>query len=337
MATAVKGVGMTAAFYIRDGRRRWDDALTAVAGRRGYRPKIISKVEQIDSPGYGFIRPHTNPGILKRDRLLGREMHERLTMIQDLGQIEVYDNKRAQIRRWSHWMPETWVFRSYGGAMDFLETAPFPLISKADVGASSRNVRFLDGPADAEAHLRQIFTGGIPVNHCAAPLKSFSLQKDYVILQRFIPHEITYRVNAIGRQRAVFFRSCYADRPMAQTGNTTPAYGMDSTVADLLVFAEGIFEELGTKWCALDILRDGGGWKLLETSLAWPWPSPGDCNSAAFFGMNCESSKRRWIDMFDVMFDEIEAGAWGLTVTGLPHQCRFASSAEVTFTTESPC
>jgi hypothetical protein len=54
------------------------------------------------------------------------------------------------------------------------------------------------------------------------------------------------------------------------------------------------------------VLKDGDGWKVLESSLAWPWPSPGRCNEGAIF----RSKNRRWIDMLDVMFDEVEAGAW---------------------------
>jgi hypothetical protein len=74
----------------------------------------------------------------------------------------------------------------------------------------------------------------------------------------------------------------------------------------LLEYSDRFFAEAGTKWCALDVLKDGDGWKVLESSLAWPWPSPGRCNEGTIF----RSKNRRWIDMFDVMFDEVEAGAW---------------------------
>lgn len=302
---------MSGAFYIRDTRHMWDAALAEVAGRRGYQPRTVGKIEDVTASGHGFIRLNSHPRVLPGERRLGEQMARLVTLIQDRAQIEVYDDKRAQIARWAHWMPETWIFRDLDEAMLFLKWAPYPLISKADVGASSRNVRYLVNREDAEAHLRQIFTGGgVAVNHCCAPRGALSLQKDYVILQRFIPHDLTYRVNRVGNQRAVFFRRCYPDRPMAQTGNTTPAYSADD-VADLLWFADQVFADIESKWCALDILKDGPNWRLLETSLCWPWPSPGDCNRAAFFELGTNRlHRRRWLELFDVMFDEIEAGAW---------------------------
>jgi hypothetical protein len=81
---------------------------------------------------------------------------------------------------------------------------------------------------------------------------------------------------------------------------------IDEEVESLLEFADLFFAYTKTKWCAIDVLKDGDKWRLLETSLAWPYPSPGLCNTAPLFGSN-----KRWINLFDVMFDEIEAGVWG--------------------------
>lgn len=226
-------------------------------------------------------------------------------MVQDSAQVEVYDHKRRQARLWGCWMPETWILEDVSQALAFAEVAFFPLISKADVGASSQNVRLIEDRANLIAHIQQAFGSGIVVKHCSND-RARGLQQGYLILQRFIPHEVTYRVNAVGRQRAVFFRRCYSDRPMAQTGNVTPAYRLEDVPAGLLDFANRFFREAGTQWCAADILRDGEGWRLLETSLAWPHPSPADCNNAGFF-----PSGRRWVDMWDVLLDEIEAGVWG--------------------------
>lgn len=282
--------------YIRDPRLRWGKALAETARRRGWNATEITACEGLK--GFGFIRPHANPEILKRDRILARDMAKSLTMITDLRQVEVYDDKRAQHRLWAKWMPETWVFENEDDALAFAESAGLPLISKADVGASSLNVRYLETRAALISHIKAVFGSGLSVNHCAGDGYR-SLQKGYVLLQRFIPHDVTYRVNAVGSQRAVFFRSCYPDRPLAQTGNVRPAYTLDDVPEGLLEFANAFYREAETKWCALDILRDGEGWKLLETSLAWPHPSPGDCNNGTFF-----PSGRKWIEMWDVLLDE---------------------------------
>ena len=78
-------------------------------------------------------------------------------------------------------------------------------------------------------------------------------------------------------------------------------------MAGAFEFADRIFEDIGTQWCALDILHrvQDNRYFLLETSLGWPWPSPGDCDKAPFFG-----TKHRWDGMWEVMLDEYEAGAW---------------------------
>ena len=122
-----------------------------------------------------------------------------------------------------------------------------------------------------------------------------------MIFQKFVPHDITYRVNAIGKGRAIFFRKNYPDSWMAQTGNVEPSFELNEECESLLEYSDRVFENIGTQWCALDILKDDGKWKLLETSLAWPWPSPGRCNEGTIF-----RTKRKWIEMFDAMFDSLE-------------------------------
>jgi glutathione synthase/RimK-type ligase-like ATP-grasp enzyme len=293
-------------FCILDERDVWHAAAIAAARRAGYRPRRIFHGDEATGPGVGFIRPHADWRRLPGNRLDFAMMARRLTMIQDRQQVEVYEHKSAQFARWARWMPDTWRFTDADAAQQFAAGAAYPLVSKADVGASSTNVRILRTPAQAQAHLAQIFGPGVPVCHGAHCPRT--LQRGYALLQRFIPHKVTYRVNAIGRARAVFFRYCYPDRPVAQTGNVEPAFEMTDELESLLAYADRFVAHAGTQWCALDILRDGNGWRLLETSLAWPWPSPGRCNEGTLFRAR---PGRKWIDMFDVMFEEVAAGAWG--------------------------
>lgn len=290
--------------YVLDERNVWHEALIKSAQAHGFGARRILRGREVDAGGYGFIRCHAEPRALERNQLLDwPAMSSRLKMIQDAAQVEVYENKSLQFERWWDWMPPTWRFTSGDLAMQFLETATYPLVSKADVGASSVNVRILADKAQAQRHVLQLFTAGIPVRHCAGNAQS--VQRGYVLLQHFIPHEVTWRVNAVGRCRAVFKRFNYSDRPVAQTGNVEPVMQLDSEIESLLEFSNRFLDEVGSKWCALDVLKDGDSWRLLETSLAWPWPSPGKCNSAPIFG-----SEKRWLDMFDVLMNEVEAGVF---------------------------
>lgn len=290
-------------FFCLDERHVWHKAAIEAARNHGLEGRRIFRGEEVDSEGIGFIRTHADPIILQRNQHDYDLMAQKLTVLQDEDQVRVYENKSMQLAKWAQWMPETWRFTSPDEAVDFVGNTDLKLVSKADVGASSVNVRVLRDREEALDHVRKVFATGVMVDHCSGSAKS--VQKGYVILQRFIPHTTTWRVNAVGDARAAFMRYCYKDRPVAQTGNVEPVMRMDAKIESLFDFSNRFFAEAKTKWCAIDVLEDGDSWKLLETSLAWPWPSPGTCNSAQFFG-----SSRRWIEMFEVMFDEYFRGAW---------------------------
>lgn len=293
---------MSPNFWILDERDVWHEAACKAARAHGFSARRVSRGSEV-SDGVGFIRPHADWRVLPRNRHDFQIMSDRLTMIQDADQVNLYEDKSGQFHKWGDWMPDTWRFTSAGEASAFVSNAQYPLVSKADVGASSINVRILKDKAQALKHIDQLFGAGIPVHHGANCPQT--KQRGYALLQRFIPHKTTYRVNAIGGCRAVFFRHCYPDKPVAQTGNVDPAMQMTDELESLLDYSGRFFAHAKTKWCALDVLKDGEGWKILETSLAWPWPSPGKCNEAPIFG-----SGKKWIQLFDVMFDEYERGAW---------------------------
>ena len=289
-------------FWILDERNAWHAAAIQAAKRAGYEGRRIFRGEEAGE-GIGFLRCHAEPKALKRNHADYDVMSERLTMIQDRDQVRLYEDKSGQFAKWADWMPETHRFTNEAEALAFVDTADYPLASKADVGASSKNVRIVMDACEARAHVSRLFREGETVYHCAGGAKS--IQRGYALLQQFIPHSITWRVNAIGNGRAVFKRYCYPDRPVAQTGNVEPVMQMTREVESLLEYADLFFAYADTRWCALDILRDGEQWKILETSLAWPWPSPGKCNEAPIF-----RTARRWSGMFDAMFDELASGAW---------------------------
>ena len=292
-------------FYILDERQIWHRAACEAARRHGYSARRIFAGIEVQGEGIGFIRPHADWRKLPTNRIDDELMRGRLLMIQDRAQVEVYEDKSQQFARWGALMPDTWRFTNAEAAQAFIASADYPIVSKADVGASSVNIRILQNRKQAELHIAQLFGDGIKVNHGAHCPDT--MQKGYALLQRFIPHTTTWRVNAIGDARAVFKRYCYKDRPVAQTGNVDPTYEISDELESLLEYADRVFEVIGSKWCALDILKDvDGSWKLLETSLAWPWPSPGDCDNGTIF----RSGGKKWIQMFDVMFDELERGAW---------------------------
>ena len=297
------------ALTVLDEREIWHGPLCDAARRRGYDAVRIRRgSEAAGRTGLGFLRPHAVPKILEQNHADWWQMSH-LTMVQDFAQVEVYEDKSTQFFRWGKWMPRTWRFENREQAIDFVASYHGTLVSKADVGASSYNVRVLQTQADQLGHVRQLFGQGVRVDHCAGGpggQSVQSVQRGYALLQEYIPHDVTYRVNAVGRARAIFKRYNKPGTLTAQTGNVDGIVELDDRLESLLRFANVIFEEIGTRWCALDILERGHEWVLLETSLAWPWPSPGNCMQARFFGTD-----RRWAEMWDVLLDEYEAGVWG--------------------------
>jgi biotin carboxylase len=297
--------------YVLDERLIWHEAIIAAAKRAGHQGKRVFSGETFADakPGdIGFLRPHADWRRLPDNRRdYSRMLEAGLLTIQDQGQVDCYESKREQWRRWGAWMPKTFVGSDEEAAHAWVEHhEQYPIVSKADVGASSVNVRILQNEKQAHDHIRQLWDKGVRQQHGASCPDT--MQQGYAILQEFIPHKITYRVNAIGDARAIFFRYCYPDRPVAQTGNVDPAYELDDKLESLMEYADVVFADIGTKWCALDILESRDGWKLLESSLAWPWPSPGDCDNGTIF----RSGGKKWIQMFDVMMDELERGAWSV-------------------------
>src|SRR3990172_6028234 len=142
-------------FYALDSYRTWGDAALAAARSRGWNAHAVTRGEDVGDDGYGFIRLSMEPRTLPVNRQDYAVMASRLTMIQDATQICVYEDKSAQFELWSEWMPETWRFTDLDAAMAFLATADYPIVSKADTGASSVNVRILYRRADADRHVRQ--------------------------------------------------------------------------------------------------------------------------------------------------------------------------------------
>jgi hypothetical protein len=300
-------------FTILDERGNWFGPAMKEALHRGYQTTRIMRGADAEPGGLGFIRPHAIPHILQRNHADFLYMREKMAMVQDFDQVQLYDDKSAQFWRYGHLMPKTWRFENKDLALKFINAYNGTLVSKADVGASSKNVRILPTRSQQTLHAMQVFGKGVEVDHCAGghgTRHATSKQKGYLLLQEHVPHQHTWRVNAVGRGRAIFKRFNGPDGK-AQTGNVEPVKELNEETYALLHYANQVFAELDTRWCALDILAYGvNEWRLLETSLGWPWPSPGDCDNAPFFNLACGATPYVWRDMWKLMFDEYEAGTW---------------------------
>jgi len=146
-----------------------------------------------------------------------------------LNEILLYENKKFL----SYWLeaneiphPETSVFYFQREAMDFLKSTTFPIVAKANIGASGSGVHIFKNVKEAALYVREAFMGkgakkrwgpnlakgglikrGLRYISYPGDIKrklaiykqrKNDVQKDFVIFQEFIPHEYEWRCVRIG-------------------------------------------------------------------------------------------------------------------------------------------
>ena len=281
----------------------WIRHIRRVARERDHWSFVELKLGDDIPPGsFVFFRPDMHGKRLAAEKgwIKDHVQRDDLRFVTDPAQCLLYEDKCAQFLAFAEFLPDTWLFTNHEAARMWVEThRTWPVVSKAAVGASSQYVRVVD-KREALSIVAQAFGDGIPLNH-----PNWDRQRGYVLFQKFLSgNDFTWRVNVVGDEVAVFQRFNYPDRPVAQTGNTRPIRSMNSETAEVIKYARKIAGAIGSKWVALDILRDDDKLCLIETSLAWPWPGVGD--GAMFF-----PSGRPWYRMFELMFDQMEQGVFG--------------------------
>ena len=144
-------------------------------------------------------------------------------------EIYIYENKRF-LYSWLKAIglphPTTKVFYSYEEAVHSLDNVAFPIVGKANIGASGSGVRILKNNSDARTYLGKVFSssgiarrwgpnldkGGLLTRGFHSLLDPYELkdklqryrqvrqdpQKGFVIFQEYIPHSFEWRVVAIG-------------------------------------------------------------------------------------------------------------------------------------------
>lgn len=287
--------------YVLDPVHRWDVHIAAAGKRNGVDVRLTDRVP--DAPAgesTGFVRlPLRDPG-LSRARRVYHTMAARMPMVQDKAIIDTYEDKAAQYLRWGDWMPATALVYTPADAWRAVEQYGYPVIFKADTGAASTNVFKADDEASAARVIEAVFSRGLA-------LYDGRRQCGHILAQEYVPHDVTWRVIAIGRARTVHKRHS-ATSGISEGLNNTPIIRMDDEVESLLAYSDAFFAHVGTQFCALDVLRHGDAWVLLETSEGWPWPHLDDhTNDAAMFRARLGATRRQ---MWDVLMDELKAGVF---------------------------
>ena len=277
----------------------WSTGMLAEAERRGIDARRISKPDDAMPGDTVFVHMHLHPLVRERDKAAMHKLGQRddIRLIPSPEDGRLYDDKRAQTEKFGAWLPPTWIFTDADEATKFAQAREtWPIVSKTSEGAGSHNVRMLGSRRDALLEAAAVFNGhGLTTRYG-------NRQQGYVLWQHFCEGNAgDIRVVKVGRQRLILRRGNRRDRPMASgSGKLGPVVDLDIETASALEHADMFFRAAGTKWCAIDLVKLAGEWRVLEVSCSWAIDGYAGC---AFF-----PDGRRGTEFWGMVIDEIEGG-----------------------------
>jgi glutathione synthase/RimK-type ligase-like ATP-grasp enzyme len=223
---------------------------------------------------------------------------ERILVLHQLGknifpsltEILIYENKRFC----SFWMqanqvphPKTHVFYHLKEALSFIQTSHWPLVTKTNIGASGSGVVVLKNQSEARDYIEKLFSGegakkrigpnmqkGGWVKRISHYLfhpedvikkyrfyqkKAADVQKDFVILQEYVPHEYEWRVVRIGES---FFAHKKLKLGEKASGSLLKNY--DNPPIELIQFVKDFTDQFGFYSQAVDIFDSPDGFLINE-------------------------------------------------------------------------
>lgn len=214
----------------------WEKACLDFSDQVTYRVVDVTKNDWLESikkepVDYILSKPGGKTSAFKqlydeRLRILSQEMN--IPCFPSLDEVLIYENKKY----FAYWLaahqlphPATHVFYDLVEAQAFLKKTAFPLVAKLNIGASGNGVQILHNVHEASKYVEALFLNGKSPktgpklskgrilqrlwNKVKKPgefmnrLKTYrsiakDIQKDYVILQEYVPHQFEWRVVRIG-------------------------------------------------------------------------------------------------------------------------------------------
>ncbi len=250
-----------------------------------YRPDILAQVRGCD--GFMWRWAHfAGMGRVARRLLPVIERHLKLAVYPDLNTCWHYDDKIAQ----AHLLasvgiptPQTWIWFDRETALDWADTASYPLVMKLAGGAGSNNVRLIRSPSEAHLWIDRLFSSflttldeaqfrrmglrrrareaarallkGTPREFCSS---GYEPQTGYVLLQEFLPrNDFDTRITVIG-DRAFGFRRFNRDGDFRASGSGKIDWTPESVDTNFVRLAFRTSRLLQTQSLAVDgLYRDG--------------------------------------------------------------------------------
>ena len=211
----------------------------------------------------------------------------KLKCLPNMKTCWAYDDKIRQyylLRRLGFPMVDSWIFWDKDKALDWLASAPLPLVFKLSGGAGSENVTLVKDRARAGQLIKRMFGSGIEstripwgntrwldfklkgeIRHQVAntvrklrgvPMPALELHKNYTYFQKFLPGN-TYdtRITVIGN-RAFGYRRYTRDNDFRSSGSGKIDYDPKALDLNFVQMAHAISKKLCFQSMAYDFLYE---------------------------------------------------------------------------------
>ncbi len=192
--------------------------------------------------------------------------------------------------------PNTTILWNEEDALEFCETASYPIVVKLASGFQSRNVRLVTRRAEAVNLTRRLFKAGmLSLDHPGSaarrllgasfiPLKLLlgrsvpaDIQSGYLLAQEFLPdNEFDTRVTVIGK-RAFAFRRFNRPGDFRASGSGRIDWDPARVDPEMIRLAFRLTAHLGTQSLAIDGLKRGGVPVIAEISYTYASWAVRDC------------------------------------------------------------
>lgn len=281
-----------------------------------FRADILDQLRGCD----GFMWRH---GHLPEHRQVARrllpviEREMGITTYPDQNTCWHYDDKISQFYLLTAArvpMPKTWIWFNYQQAMNWTETARYPLVIKLWSGTASRNVRMARNSKEAKEWVNLLFSDGLAdMNEWSVPLltafymrmraaaaillrgrvqRPWELHKNYFLAQEFVEgNDFDIRVVVIG-SRAFAKRRFNRCRDFRASGNTSVDCDPGQIDLRAVHLAFQTAQRLNTQSLALDILRRRD--EFLVTEISYTYPSYAQYICPGHWELNDDDL--RWVD-----------------------------------------
>jgi len=204
-------------------------------------------------------------------------------------EISIHENKRflsfwLEAHRIRH--PQTWVFYDKNEALNFAKASKLPLVGKFNIGSSGKGVKVLMRRKELTDYIEAAFSEGLRqnwgpnlkmggyierllkiiknpariINRIRVYQKVYhELQKGFVILQEYIPHDFEWRVVKIGN-------SYFGHQKVKQGDKASGTKGIKYVPPpmDLLNYVDRICSQHNLNSMAIDLFENGDSEYLIN-------------------------------------------------------------------------